>query len=341
MLKHTANLLSIGSCILVIFFSILLLIPEKKNQRYPPAKVNTVQKITKPKGTAPKIIKITLPAPPRYIETKGSSEPKQAVNHPSRSHRSKQKKALTHRIMTPRNIGTHPKNESFTPLKPKPPKRAINTKRRAIKNLQKSRRPTQIQKLKIFKTKTSKIIPKPDPVETIPRGRVLLRLLEHGKGPIIDIAWPENYIERQRLFKAFRTCYGMKLAVITNDRKLFTQFTPPTIAWRPNSDAYSGFLRSPIGQKINNETRLITEITRRHGIQNGRSVRIFPRNTDAIILAGFQRIVGKGYTKYSRIQAHYRLTPKGGVYLEQIKVDERPVPGTIRIPPEHNSGCRV
>ena len=341
MLKHIASLLSIGSGILVIFFSILLLIPEKKNQRYPPAELNTVQKVTKPKELGPKIIKITLPAPPRYIETKGVSKLKQAVNQPSKSHQSKQKKTLIHRIMTPRNISTHPKTESFTPLKPKPPKRATNTKRKGIKLLQKPRRSKQIKNLKIFKTKTSNIIQKPDLVETIPRGRVLLRLLEHGKGPIIDIAWPENYVERQRLFKAFRTCYGMKLAVITNDSQLFTKFTPPTIPWRPNSDAYSGFLRSPIGQKINNETRLITEITRKHKIQNGRSVRIFPRNTDAIILAGFQRIVGKGYTKYSRIQAHYSLTPKGGVYLEQIKVDERPVAGTIRIPPERNSGCRV
>ena len=49
MLKHTASLLSIGSGILVIFFSILLLIPEKKNQKYPLAKLNTVQKVTKPK----------------------------------------------------------------------------------------------------------------------------------------------------------------------------------------------------------------------------------------------------------------------------------------------------
>ena len=341
MLKHTASLLSIGSGILVIFFSILLLIPEKKNQRYPPAKLNSVQNVTKPKELGPKIIKITLPAPPRYIETKGVSKLKQAVNQPSKSHQSKQTQTLIRRIMTPRNISTHPKTESFTALKPKPPKRAINTKRKGIKILQKPRRSKQIKNLKIFKTKTSKIIQKPDPVETIPRGRVLLRLLEHGKGPIIDIAWPENYVERQRLFKAFRICYGMKLAVITNDSQLFTKFTPPTIPWRPNSDSYSGFLRSPIGQMINNETRLMTEITRKHKIKNGRSVRIFPRNTDAIILAGFQRIVGKGYTKYSRIQAHYRLTPKGGVYLEKIKVDERPVAGTIRIPPERNSGCRV
>ncbi len=53
-------------------------------------------------------------------------------------------------------------------------------------------------------------------------GRALLRLLEHGKGPSVEIAWPDDARDRTRLHRLLGRCYGMRLAVMDGaDRLLF------------------------------------------------------------------------------------------------------------------------
>ena len=51
-------------------------------------------------------------------------------------------------------------------------------------------------------------------------GRPLLRLLEHGDGPRIDIAWPTDPRERSALFDTFERCYGMVVALVAESGDL-------------------------------------------------------------------------------------------------------------------------
>ena len=52
-------------------------------------------------------------------------------------------------------------------------------------------------------------------------GRVLLRLLEHDKGPHVSFAWPDNKSIRQRLFQTFTQCLGVRVALMDKNGKLY------------------------------------------------------------------------------------------------------------------------
>ncbi len=45
-------------------------------------------------------------------------------------------------------------------------------------------------------------------------GRTLLRMLEIGKGPAIEIAWPAETDQRDQLYQIFINCFGMKAALL-------------------------------------------------------------------------------------------------------------------------------
>ena len=343
MFQRIPSILSIGTGILLIFVSIYALVPDKEEHRKIGASEKKEQTLPTVKPEIPRIVAIPLPAPPQTKATQSRKvmDPKQATSHILKPQLKRKKQSLKGKIMTARKVWRQPDYKILKPRKPELNKKFYTATR---KRIQKSEDRTKNSKVYNFQERPPKKVKQnqmPDPGGQIPVGRVLLRLLEHGKGPTIDIAWPEQYRDRQRLFTSLRTCYGMKIAVMTSDKRLFSRSNPPGIPWRPNSDAYSGFLRSPIGQQINNEILIYREITNRNRLDDGKPVRIFPRNVDAVILSGFQRLIGKRYHQVYHIQEHYRLEPGIGVYLERIKVNERPVDGVIKIPPIRNSGCMV
>lgn len=49
---------------------------------------------------------------------------------------------------------------------------------------------------------------------TVRKGRTLLRILEHGDGPEIQITWPKSSRERDRLFDLLVRCYGVRVALM-------------------------------------------------------------------------------------------------------------------------------
>lgn len=201
--------------------------------------------------------------------------------------------------------------------------------------------PKPVQKAKA----TSKPKPKPAPVKApakpkapapfvpaaadVIEGRTLLRTLEHGKGPLIEIAWPNDRSQHGRLFKHMTSCLGMRVAVMDGHSMLFVAEGLTGQPWDINLDRYSGFLRQPAGWLSPSERQAETAIRKHHQMKSGSSgVRIFPRPVDAALLGGLRKYIGDAYANAKSIRARYRLDGNV-VIVEGLSVDGTSVPGRI------------
>lgn len=171
-------------------------------------------------------------------------------------------------------------------------------------------------------------------------GRVLLRMLEHGKGPAIEIAWPQSAPQRRKLYLALTQCYGMQAAVLHHSKALFSASDPPGVSWKLNIDRFSGFLRSPQGADIAPESSKFQQIARRHNLTSWTPVRVFPRTVDAVLLGGLEQLVGRNYGTAKRIQARYRLS-SAGLKLLDVHVDGKSISGSVALPFSTRRSCRV
>ncbi len=174
--------------------------------------------------------------------------------------------------------------------------------------------------------------------KTLREGRTLLRLLEHGEGPGIEIAWPPGRAGRQQLFRRFAACFGMRLALVDAAGKLFTDSGARGRSWDLNLDRYSGFVRRLAGRLTAAERRQAAAIATRHGRQ-GALVRVFPRRVDALLLGGLSRLIGPGYRGARTIRARYRQMA-GGLSVEDVSVDGRAVSGRIELTRAMKASCR-
>ncbi len=187
--------------------------------------------------------------------------------------------------------------------------------------------------------------PTPQPVRTknvadikteAAQGRVLLRLLEHGQGPAIELAWPNSVSERAGLYRHLRDCFGMRVALSPSVGELYVAEGAPGRNWHPNHDRYSGFARQPSGQLTDAERRDLRAIAQRHGLSGGApAMRVFPRQVDAHLLGGLDRILNGAYGRASAIRARYAFHG-AAVRVGDIEVDGRAVPGVIEL----NTPCR-
>ncbi len=160
-------------------------------------------------------------------------------------------------------------------------------------------------------------------------GRVLLRLLEHGIGPVVEIAWPSNAAARNKLYETLRRCHGMRVAVFVPDRGLFLSDSAPRQAQTLNTDRYSGFVRQSQGSVVTAESRVGQQIRQRHSLAySGNSVRLFPRSEDAVLLGGLSSLTGTGYRNAQAIRAIYRQNGNK-LYIENITMDHQNVEGRI------------
>ena len=176
--------------------------------------------------------------------------------------------------------------------------------------------------------------PPPTPATVSPEaaaeGRARLRMLEHGEGPTIEIAWPETRQERDRLHDLFTRCYGMRVLLLDGGNRLFGRVGAPGDPWPFDADRFSGFVRAPSGATAAAERATADAIRRRHGIYGARLVRIFPRRVDAMLLGGLGQVIGSGYADTATIRAAYRVSG-GDVVIGDIRVDGRTIPGDIRL----------
>lgn len=163
-------------------------------------------------------------------------------------------------------------------------------------------------------------------------GRVLLRKLEHGLGPLIEIAWPVTESQRHILYQLFRDCYGMEVAVINKEGELFRLNEMAGKPWLPNLDRYSSFIRKPAGSLTAEEHARLVQIKKTHAQFNAVShVRLFSRRMDAMLLGGLKYLIGDKYQNDSVIRAHYK-TEGGMVIVENILLDGKAVQGLINLP---------
>jgi len=171
-------------------------------------------------------------------------------------------------------------------------------------------------------------------------GRPLLRILEHGSGPVIEIAWPDGQAARERLYETFTACFGMRVAVMDRDGTLFAAEGRAGSPWAVNLDRYSGFVRQPAGRLARAELRDAERALAHHGAGLRASpVRVFPRRVDALLLGGLRRVAGERYGGADRIRATYGLDGRR-VFVTGISVDGRPLAGRIDLSLASLARCR-
>jgi len=207
------------------------------------------------------------------------------------------------------------------------------------------------------KPRTEKIEPKPAPKpapkpETVhvsvhtsgqvaKEGRALLRLLEHGSGPTIEIAWPKGSSSRRNLYRALSGCYGMQAILMDGAGNLYAAKGERGHKWEINLDRYSGFVRQPAGFIAPEERASAEAIRRYHGFGWQRGVvRVFPRQVDSVLLGGLQKVLGANYRSTKVIRGTYRQDGST-LYVEGIEADGMKVDGRIAFNPKRGSGCRI
>jgi hypothetical protein len=164
-------------------------------------------------------------------------------------------------------------------------------------------------------------------LKTASKGRALLRVLEHGKGPTLQISWPGNRQARAQLSQQLRQCFGMQLALMDGRGQLFVAESRRGESWRPNRDYYSGFVRQTAGRLPETERRTARQIRQRHG-SVGSEVHIFPRRVDALTLGALQNLVGSRYDTATSITASYDLSGSR-LRIRDFRVDGAHLSGII------------
>ena len=148
-------------------------------------------------------------------------------------------------------------------------------------------------------------------IKDFSKGRVLLKKLEHGKGPQIEVSWPDKLSQKQKLYFTLTKCFGMKTAGLNSSNQLFQKKDAPNKPLKLNVDTSSGFIREVNGRVSNAEVDETVRIKQKHSNQIFKSfVRIFPRQVDASLLQGLHSVLGDDFSKAKQIKASYRLNEK-------------------------------
>lgn len=170
-------------------------------------------------------------------------------------------------------------------------------------------------------------------------GRVLLRQLEHGRGPGIEIVWPADPRQRQRLYALLFKCHGMRAARMNEDGRLYVAEGTPGQPWLVDMDRMSGFVRQVSGAMTPAERGAVERIGAYHGSRiGGAVVRLFPRAVDAGLLGGIHALGGLDYGASRSVTAGYAIEA-GRVVIRDIRIDGRLVEGGFALP-RAGGGCR-
>lgn len=223
------------------------------------------------------------------------------------------------------------------PLRPVPPAPVAPALHRKPPPLSASASPATIPVPHRTEAHRAPAQPVVDAIRNRRTGGVLLRLLENGRGPTIEIAWPASASARRALFRRLTRCYGMRDAVLAGGR-LFAAVGPAGQPWDLDRDRFSGFLRAPEGEAIAEEERAAEGIARRHGLSGWHPVRVFPRAVDSALLGGLAELLGPAYRTARTVRAAYRWEA-GRVTLSGIRVDGHPVAGTVLLPAAPGTSC--
>ena len=159
--------------------------------------------------------------------------------------------------------------------------------------------------------------------DTIANGRVLLRQLENGKGPEIQIAWPDQTSLKEKIYDILNKCYGMQTARMNSKDELFHSASPSGVRWAINMDKMSGFIREVSGLIPQAEQLHVRLINRKHPNENFKStIRIFPRVVDAHLLMNLRSLAGENYSTSKNISATYGLK-NNSILIQHVRLDGR------------------
>lgn len=179
-----------------------------------------------------------------------------------------------------------------------------------------------------------------DSTAVMAAGRPLLRLLEHGDGPGIHIAWPKSMRERDALFRSFERCYGMLVALMASDGRLFSDRSAE-VPWEINLDRYSGFVRQSGGLDTLDERAWIRRILTRHpSAGRAAAIRVFPRTTDALLMGGLKQLLGTSYRGTRAIAAKY-AQDGNSISIVDIVADGKTISGRIDLSASASRSCRA
>lgn len=217
---------------------------------------------------------------------------------------------------------TREAGRDFSPVRlPPPPKEATGSAPQTSAN---TAPPLRAEPLAL---ETAEPTAEPSPVP----GRTLLRLLEHGQGPQIELAWPADAVARANLFRHLTACHGMRVALLRHDGAIFLADGPRDLARQIDRDLYSGYARAPAGALADDERALIARIRGRHDLGLDTSpIRIFPRRFDADLLSGLRALIGPGYANSRKLHGRYVLGASG-LSVRGIVADGRAVAGIISL----------
>lgn len=149
------------------------------------------------------------------------------------------------------------------------------------------------------------------------QGETLLRQLEQGQGPAIEIAWPATNRDRSRLFRVMYDCLALRVGKLHNGSVSMVE---------PLSNTHmSGFIRLVSGHIVAEERRRLSQLQ-----EPGEPVRVFPRALDASMLGGLSQLMGPAYHSSRLIRGYYQLVD-GQLIIHRISRDGLTVPGVIQL----------
>lgn len=170
------------------------------------------------------------------------------------------------------------------------------------------------------------------------KGAVTLRLMEHGRGPDIQVNWPSQSTERGRVWQTLQACMGMTMAVMTEAGKLYRAADTAGSAWPLNTDQWSGYVRQADRAATPQEKQAFQGIRAHHGLSSQAvPVRLFPRHQDSAWLGGLARHMGQPLFGVGQVTATYAARGSG-VILTDIRLAGKKMPGNVWLVPEHGCG---
>jgi hypothetical protein len=161
-------------------------------------------------------------------------------------------------------------------------------------------------------------------------GRPLLRLLEHGQGPSIEIAWPDHSVARAKLYALLKRCHGLRTVLLRDQEILMSARAGATETF--DGDRHSGFIRAIQGPSPGRERVIIKKLRARHGARNTTPVRLLSRRFDARLLGGLSRLTGSDYRGAKAVTARYAVAGER-VMVQGLSIDGKRIAGRIEISP--------
>lgn len=160
------------------------------------------------------------------------------------------------------------------------------------------------------------------------RGRALLTMAAVGQSPRIEVAWPPQ--QADQIYAVLQACLGMRVGYVSSAGLL--------IADQDRTDVFSPWLRITSGVPIDREQRALKELRASRLVPtDAQSVRLFPKQLDARLLAGLADLHGQPITAGS-VTGRYQLKD-GVLWVDQIRHDGDVMPGRIALASDLNNRC--